>query len=117
MIMDETLKDLLAKANLYGLLAKKYEYVDPQKHMHFYQKHFHHVMRVEQHYMMLEGRSHVPTRNPKGCGCNSAPRLMPEEHNNAPHMMPEGYNNAPHMMMAEGYNNASHIMPGQFPMY
>lgn len=53
--MDETLKDLLSKASLYGLLAKRYEYVDPQKHMHFYQMHFQCVMALEHHYMMLHG--------------------------------------------------------------
>ncbi|MGG3452262.1 hypothetical protein ABER98_20895, partial [Domibacillus aminovorans] len=68
MQLDQTLKDLLAKANLYGLLAKKYEYVDPQKHMHYYQKHFYYVTKVEQHYMMLEGG-------------NCAPKMMPEEEN------------------------------------
>lgn len=29
--MDQALKDLLAMANLYGLSAKKYEYIDPQQ--------------------------------------------------------------------------------------
>lgn len=53
--MDETLKDLLSKASLYGLLAKRYEYVDPQKHMHYYQKHFQCFMALEHHYMMLHG--------------------------------------------------------------
>lgn len=60
MKMDQTLKDLLMQANLYGLLAKKYEYVDPQKHMHFYQLHFHCVLKLEQHFMMLESHGHAP---------------------------------------------------------
>ncbi|MFO6495844.1 MULTISPECIES: hypothetical protein [Bacillus] len=49
--MSSELKHHLMKANLYGLLAKRYEYVDPAKHMHFYQKHFKHVKRVEALYM------------------------------------------------------------------
>ncbi|WP_309087275.1 hypothetical protein [Domibacillus sp.] len=94
MKLDQTLKDLLAKANLYGLLAKKYEYLDPEKHMYYDLKHFHYVTRVEQHYMMLKRR------------------------NDAPHMMmSEEYNNAPHMMMPQGHNNAPNMMPGQFPRY
>ncbi|WP_257346775.1 hypothetical protein [Pseudalkalibacillus decolorationis] len=56
MHLDQTLKDLLTKASLFGLLAKRYEYVDPQKHMYYYQKHFYYVMKVEQHYMMLENQ-------------------------------------------------------------
>jgi hypothetical protein len=44
----------LSKASLYGLLAKRFEYVDPQKHMHYYQKHFYYTMKVEQHCMMLQ---------------------------------------------------------------
>jgi hypothetical protein len=52
---DQKLKDHLMQANLYFLFAKRYEYVDPQKHMFFYQKHFNAVMKLEQHYMMLEG--------------------------------------------------------------
>ncbi|MEM1504806.1 hypothetical protein RG959_15470 [Domibacillus sp. 8LH] len=130
MKMDDMLKDLLEKASLYGLLAKKYEYVDPQKHMYYYQKHFQYVMKVEQHYMMLEGRSHAPKRMPKRCGCNKVPQMMPEGYNNAPYMMGEGHdnnapymmpqshdNNAPHMMPQSHDNNAPHMMPGQYPMY
>jgi len=61
--MDDTLKDLLTKASLYGLLAKRYEYVDPQKHMYFYQKHFQYAMKVEQRYMMVEGNNTAPNNN------------------------------------------------------
>jgi hypothetical protein len=60
MHLDEKLKDYLTKANLYFLLAKKYEYVDPQKHMHFYQKHFYYANMVDKHYMMLEGKTAAP---------------------------------------------------------
>lgn len=61
MHFDQTLKDLLNQASLYGLLAKRYEYVDPQKHMFFYQKHFNAAMKLEQHYMMLEGNDNSPS--------------------------------------------------------
>jgi hypothetical protein len=55
MHLDQKLKDLLTQASLYGLLAERYKYVDPQKHMHFYQMHFNCVMELEQHYMNLQG--------------------------------------------------------------
>lgn len=38
--MDPRLKQLLEMASLYGMLAKYYEHIDPEKHMYFYQKHF-----------------------------------------------------------------------------
>lgn len=60
MHLDEKLKDYLTKANLYGLLAKKYEYVDPQKHMHFYQKHFYYADLVDKCYMQMEGKMAEP---------------------------------------------------------
>ncbi|WP_309087353.1 hypothetical protein [Domibacillus sp.] len=46
-MMDQTLKDLLDMASLYGLLAKRYEYVDPQKHMHFELLHLKYVDQLE----------------------------------------------------------------------
>lgn len=55
MHMDQKMKDLLSEASLYGLMAKRYEYVDPQKHMHFYQKHFQAAMKLEQYYMAMQG--------------------------------------------------------------
>ncbi|WP_163539869.1 hypothetical protein [Gracilibacillus sp. YIM 98692] len=58
MHIDEKLKDLLTKANLTGLLAKRYEYVDPQKHMYYYQLHFKYVMQVEKYYMNMQDHSH-----------------------------------------------------------
>ncbi|MFC2949850.1 hypothetical protein [Virgibacillus sediminis] len=57
MHFDQTLKNLLEEASLYGLLAKRYEYSDPQRHIYFYQKHFNAVMKLEQHYMMMESKS------------------------------------------------------------
>lgn len=50
----------LEKANLYFLLAKKYEYVDPARHIYFYRKHFYYVNKVEQDYMMLQGHHENP---------------------------------------------------------
>ncbi|WP_156291893.1 hypothetical protein [Oceanobacillus salinisoli] len=58
MHLDQKTKDLLTEANLFGLLAKRYEYVDPQRHMFFYQKHFDAVMELERNLMMYEGGSH-----------------------------------------------------------
>ncbi|RCW63905.1 hypothetical protein [Saliterribacillus persicus] len=55
MHFDQKLKDLLTEASLYGLLAKKYEYTDPQRHMYFYQKYFDIVQKIEKHYMMHQG--------------------------------------------------------------
>ncbi|NPC93441.1 hypothetical protein HOO54_14655 [Bacillus sp. WMMC1349] len=49
--MSSQLEHHLMQANLYGLLAKKYEYVDPAKHIHFYQKYFEQVQQVEALYM------------------------------------------------------------------
>ncbi|WP_052947875.1 hypothetical protein [Aneurinibacillus tyrosinisolvens] len=46
------LKHHLKKAELYGLLMKKYEYVDPALHMHYYQKHFYHTQEVDRLYRM-----------------------------------------------------------------
>ncbi|WP_100405605.1 hypothetical protein [Bacillus solitudinis] len=57
MHLDQTVKDLLTKASLYGLLAERYKYVDPEKHIHFYQMHFNCVMQLEQHYMNPHGHS------------------------------------------------------------
>lgn len=53
--MDENMKDCLEQASLYLLLAKKYEYVDPEKHMYFYQKHFYYAEMVDKMYMHMEG--------------------------------------------------------------
>lgn len=55
--------NLLTQANLYGLLAKRYEYIDPQKHMHFDLLHFQSVMKLEQYYMQCTG-SHNSMSNP-----------------------------------------------------
>ncbi|MFC3041583.1 hypothetical protein ACFOGI_15155 [Virgibacillus xinjiangensis] len=57
MQFDQKLKSLLDEASLYGLMAKRYEYSDPQRHMYFYQKHFQAVMKLEQHYMMMESHN------------------------------------------------------------
>ncbi|PKR79172.1 hypothetical protein CEY16_05340 [Halalkalibacillus sediminis] len=54
MRLDQRAKDLLSEASLYGLLTKRYEYVEPQKHMSYYQRHFNAVMRLEQ-YLMQQG--------------------------------------------------------------
>ena len=59
-MMDQTLKDLLDMASLYGLLAKRYEYVDPQKHMHFELLHLKYVDQLERHFKMLE-KHHGPS--------------------------------------------------------
>ncbi|MBO8172290.1 MAG: hypothetical protein H0Z33_10400 [Bacillaceae bacterium] len=48
---ENKLKYYLDKANLYFLLAKKYEYVDPARHIHYYQKHLYHVQKLEYYYM------------------------------------------------------------------
>lgn len=53
-LQDAQLQHDLMQANLYGLLAKRYEYVDPQRHIHFYLKHFEYVKRVEDRFMMLQ---------------------------------------------------------------
>ncbi|MFC4559418.1 hypothetical protein ACFO3D_14565 [Virgibacillus kekensis] len=58
MQFDDMLENLLNEATMYFLFAKRYEYVDPQRHMYFYQKHFDAAMRLEQHYMMLMGEEH-----------------------------------------------------------
>ncbi len=55
MPFDAKLNEYLTNANLYFLLAKKYEYVDPQKHMYFYQKHFYYAEMVDKLYMQMEG--------------------------------------------------------------
>ncbi|MFC2946833.1 hypothetical protein [Virgibacillus sediminis] len=57
MQLDNTLKSLLDEASLYGLMAKRYEYTDPQRHMYFYQKHYQAVLKLEQHYMLMEGKN------------------------------------------------------------
>lgn len=49
MSMDR-LKYHLEQANLYGTLAKIYEHVNPDKHCHYYRKHFYHEMQVKQLY-------------------------------------------------------------------
>lgn len=51
--MDAQLQHDLMHANLYFTLAKRYEYVDPSKHMHFYLKYFEYVKKIEERYMML----------------------------------------------------------------
>ncbi len=59
----------LEKANLYFLLAKKYEYVDPAKHFYFYRKHFYYTNKVEQDYMMMHSHHKNPGHhymNPDG---------------------------------------------------
>lgn len=66
MRFDDTLRDLLNEATFYFLMAKRYEYVDPQKHMFFYQKHFEAAMRLEQHYMMLAGEEYMPHKGMYG---------------------------------------------------
>ncbi len=66
-MMDQNLKELLDMASLYKLLAKKYEYVDPQKHMHYELLHLQFVAQLEQHYMMLE-------KHQKPCGCSGGHR-------------------------------------------
>ncbi|MCI2254157.1 hypothetical protein L2D08_07250 [Domibacillus sp. PGB-M46] len=47
--MDQALIDFLAMANLYGLSAKKYEYIDPQQHVYNDQLHFQYANQVERH--------------------------------------------------------------------
>ncbi|MBP1948645.1 hypothetical protein [Virgibacillus litoralis] len=54
MQIDPKLNEALTNANLYFLLAKKYEYVDPKKHMYFYQKHFYYAEMVDKLYMQME---------------------------------------------------------------
>ncbi|WCK52772.1 hypothetical protein PP175_15210 [Aneurinibacillus sp. Ricciae_BoGa-3] len=41
----------LKKAELYGLLMKKYKYENPQLHDHFYRKHYYHTQCVDRLYM------------------------------------------------------------------
>lgn len=53
--LESQLQYHLMQANLYGLLAKRYEYVDPAKHMHFYRKHFEQVQMVESLYLRMQG--------------------------------------------------------------
>ncbi|MFZ3577935.1 hypothetical protein [Virgibacillus sp. DJP39] len=60
MHIDENLKEHLTMANLYFLLAKKYEYVDHQKHMYYYQKHFYYADLVDKCYMQMEGQMTEP---------------------------------------------------------
>ncbi|MFC2946765.1 hypothetical protein [Virgibacillus sediminis] len=55
--LDQTIKNLLDEASLYGSMAKRYEYSNPQRHMYLYQKHYQAVMKLEQHYMVLEGKN------------------------------------------------------------
>ncbi|WP_088105881.1 hypothetical protein [Halalkalibacter urbisdiaboli] len=57
MHLGQKCKDLLSSASLYVILAERYKYVDPQKHMHFYRLHFNCVMQLEQHYMNLHGHN------------------------------------------------------------
>ena len=52
--MDQALKELLAMSNLYGLSAKKYEYIAPQQHVYNDQLHFQYANQVEQHCRMME---------------------------------------------------------------
>ncbi|GEL78461.1 hypothetical protein [Tenuibacillus multivorans] len=49
MKLSERVKNLLNEANLYFILAKRYEYVDPQRHMYYYQLYFNTVMELERH--------------------------------------------------------------------
>lgn len=35
----------MEKSNLYGMLAKYYEHIDPDKHIHYYKKHFYHEQK------------------------------------------------------------------------
>ncbi|TCT20944.1 hypothetical protein EDD68_11272 [Melghiribacillus thermohalophilus] len=55
MALNNQMKELLDMATLTYLMAKRYEYVDPQKHMYYYQLHFQYVMQLEQQYMMMGG--------------------------------------------------------------
>jgi hypothetical protein len=48
--MHQNLKHHLEMATLYDLLAMRYKYVDPNKHIHFYQKHLEHALQVDQLY-------------------------------------------------------------------
>jgi hypothetical protein len=49
--MGDKLRYHLKKAELYGLLAKKYKYKDPHMHCHFYKKHYYHTQCVDRLYM------------------------------------------------------------------
>jgi hypothetical protein len=64
----------LMEAHLYGLLAKRYEYVDPAKHIHFYKKYFEHVQHVESIYMGMTGCHHM--------GSNVNPHMSSHMHSN-----------------------------------
>ncbi|EMT54456.1 hypothetical protein I532_02590 [Brevibacillus borstelensis AK1] len=54
--MQDRLKYHLEKANLYNLLAKYYEHMNPEKHIHYYKKHFYHEQKVVQYYEGMKGR-------------------------------------------------------------
>jgi hypothetical protein len=47
------------KASHYGMLAKYYEHMDPEKHIYYYKKHFYHESKfVKYHKMMKPHGSH-----------------------------------------------------------
>jgi hypothetical protein len=48
--LHQNLRHHLEMAHLYGLLAMRYKYVDPSKHIHFYQKHLEHALQVDRLY-------------------------------------------------------------------
>lgn len=55
--VDHKLKYHMEKANLYGMLANYYEHIDPEKHIHYYKKHFYHEQKVVKYHKM--GRKHM----------------------------------------------------------
>ncbi|MDN9011185.1 hypothetical protein [Brevibacillus laterosporus] len=52
--MKDKLKYHLEKANLYGMLAKFYEHMNPDKHIYYYKKHFYHEQKVVEYHQCTE---------------------------------------------------------------
>ncbi|MEJ8548540.1 hypothetical protein [Brevibacillus borstelensis] len=66
--MKDRLKYHLEKANLYGLLAKFYEHMDPEKHCYYYKKHFYHEQKVVQYHKEMKGSKESSYYSSQMCG-------------------------------------------------